>query len=128
MSGLFEELRRKLESDAGKRGISAWDLAQLPAGQRRVIRLILREVQMAYPELCRATAALPAEQRLEQGELDEVLTRLQEKAWLIRLGQEEVTTYRVNLRRKSGSRLASSIWERLDRQIDARKPAARQQE
>jgi hypothetical protein len=122
MNGLFEELRRKLESDAGKRGISAWELAQLPAGQRRVIRLILREVQMPYPELCRVTAALPAGQRLEQADLDEVLTRLQEKAWLIRLGQGQLTTYRVNLRRKSGSRLANSIWERLDRQIGAQTP------
>lgn len=120
MSGLFEELRRKLESDAGKPGISAWDLAQLPARQRRVIRLILREVQMPYPELCRATAELPADQRLDQAELDEALTHLLEQAWLIRLGQDVLTTYRVNLRRKSSSRLASSIWERLDREINAR--------
>jgi len=117
MSSLFEELRRKLESDAGKTGISAWDLAQLPSAQRQIIRLILREVQMAYPELTRAIASLPGERRFGQSELDEALARLIKQAWLIRLGQGPLITYRVNLRRKAGSRLGASIWERLDQHI-----------
>lgn len=124
MSSLFDDLRRKIEEDAGKAGISAWELAQLPAAQRRVIRLILREVQMAYPELRRAIARLPREQRIETQELDQTLARLIEKAWLIRMGQGQLITYRVNLRQKAGSRLGASIWQRLDQHLSGATPAA----
>lgn len=123
MSSLFDELRRKIEKDAGKAGISAWDLAQLTAAQRRVIRLILRDVQMAYPDLRRAIAGLPPEQRIATQELEETLNGLVEKAWLIRMGQGQLITYRVNLRRKAGSRLGANIWQRLDRHLGGAEPA-----
>lgn len=123
MNSLFDELRKKIEKEAGQTGISAWELAQLPAVQRRVIRLILREVQMAEPDLRRALDNLPREQRLESTEVDETLAGLLEKAWLIRMGQGRLTTYRVNLRRKRGSRLGASIWQRLEQHLDGVSPS-----
>jgi hypothetical protein len=114
MSSLFEELRRKLELESGSTGITAWDLAELPAAQRQIIRLILRDVQMAYPDLRRAIAALPADKRPGLSELDEALARLIEEKWLIRMGQDQLITYRVNLRHKGGSRLGATIWDRLE--------------
>lgn len=120
MSGLFDDLRRRLEEDGGPSGISAWELTTLPEAQRRLVRLILREVQMPYGDLCHAAAALPPSQRLRASEVDEALAALVAQSWLVRLGQDERATYRVNLRRKRGSRLGTSIWERLERQIDAR--------
>lgn len=119
MSGLFDDLRRRLEEDGGPSGISAWELTTLPEAQRRLVRLILREIQMPYGDLCHAAAALPPSQRLEASEVDEALAALLAQSWLIRLGQGKRATYRVNLRRKSGSRLGTSIWERLERQIGA---------
>lgn len=126
MNSLFDELRRKIESDSGQAGISAWELAQLPSPQRRIIRLILREVQMAYPQLRHAVANLPLEQRLEVAELDEALDRLLNQSWLIRMGQDQQISYRVNLRRKAGSRLAASLWEQLGRRIGGAPPPPRE--
>jgi hypothetical protein len=119
MSGLFENLSKKLEGIEAEQGISAWDLAQLPAAQRRIIRLILRDVQLPYRALCRAAAALPGEERLNRAEVDRILEDLLQEAWLVRLGQGERVTYRVNLRRKRGSKLDSSIWERLGRRLES---------
>lgn len=119
MSSLFDDLRNKLEKEGGTSGISAWDMAQLPDAQRRVIRLILREVQMPYVDLCRAGASLPHKQRLDPAQIDEALAELVAQDWLIRLGQENQVTFRVNLRRKTGSRLGASLWEQLERQIGA---------
>lgn len=119
MSSLFDDLRNKLEKESGVSGISAWDLAQLPDAQRRIIRLILREVQMPYVDLCHAAASLPHQQRLDTAQIDEALAELVAQDWLIRLGQENQKTFRVNLRRKAGSRVGASLWEQLERQIGA---------
>lgn len=117
MTNLFDELRKKIEQDAGKKGISAWELTQLPAHHRRIIRHILREVQIPYHELRHAMSALPATLRLEPHELDEALNRLTDEAWIIRMGQGQRTTFRVNLRHKRGSGLSSSMWEHLNRRL-----------
>lgn len=119
MSSLFDDLRKKLEKEGATSGISAWDLAQLSSSQRRIIRLILREVQMPYAELCQAATSLPSQQRLDRAQIDEALAELVAQAWLIRLGQGDRSSFRVNLRRKTGSRLGASMWEQLERQIDA---------
>lgn len=119
MSSLFDDLRNKLEKESGASGISAWDLAQLPHAQRRIIRLILREVQMPYADLCHAAASLPPPQRLDPAQIDKALAELVAQDWLIRLGQENQKTFRVNLRRKAASRVGASIWEQLERQIGA---------
>ena len=119
MSSLFDDLRKRLEQESSTSGISAWDLAHLPNAQRRVIRLILRDVQLSYAELCRVVASLPVQERLEPAEIDEALAALVAQSWLIRLDQDNRPTFRVNLRRKAGSRLGASIWEQLERQIGA---------
>ena len=98
-------------------GISALDLAKLPRNQRKIVRVLLRGVQMTYSDLCRAVEEMPEADRMRRAELDEALEALNEQGWLKRVSDQHITTYRVNLGRKAGSRLNKDIWAALDPKI-----------
>lgn len=114
MSGVSK--RRGSESDDQERGdgISALDLENLPPTMRKIMRLILRKVEMTYADLCEAVEALPKADGLSRADLDEVLDRLVKQRRLIRMGTDQNITYKVNLRRKAGSTLSKGIWDAID--------------
>ena len=118
--GVFDRLNSKLEAREMEGGISALDLRDLPPGLRKVMRLMLREVEMTYPAIGEAMEAMPEAERLNRSELDQALEQLSKQGWLIKLGEERIT-YKVNLRRKAGSTLAQGIWNALDKRIEESK-------
>jgi len=121
MSSVFDRLQKQLDIRKREEGISPLDLADLPPELRRIMRLMLREVVMKYSDLIQAVEAMPAAQRLSRRELDAALGTLVEQNWLIRYGQGELISYKVNLRRKAGSQLDKDIWSALDDRISADK-------
>ena len=110
MSGIFDRLQNRLEVQKREQGISAIELADLPPNLRRIMRMMLRELAMKYPDIVKAVDALPEAQRISRPDLDQALDMLVEQNWLARTGDGDMTTYRVNLRRKSGSSLDKDIW------------------
>jgi hypothetical protein len=82
---------------------------------------MLREIEMTYEQLREATAKMPEADRLTDAELKDALDNLSKQSWLIQLGQGEVTTYKVNLKRKGPSSLASGIWATLDSKMSSEK-------
>lgn len=114
MGGLFDRLQNQLENREKEGGISALDLATLPPSLRRIMRTMLREVELTYPEIVEAMNTVPEADRLSNSQLDEALATLTKQGWLIQLGMDSVITYKVNLRRKAGSGLTSGIWSALD--------------
>lgn len=120
MSSLFDDLNRKLQAE--QQGMSAWDLAQLSPRLRKIVRTVLRRVEISYPDLYQATVNSDNEPSLSQAELDNGLEHLLDQAWLVRSGEGEPATYMVNLRRKRPSRLDNSLWDLLDRRIASSSP------
>jgi hypothetical protein len=116
MAGVFDRLHSEIGGEEEEGGLSILDLADLPPTQRKLMRLMLREVQLTYEELRGAVEAWPEAERMGQEELDEALDVLSKNLWLIRMGEEHIT-YRANLRRKPGSDVARSIWGDLDSRI-----------
>ena len=114
MAGVFDRLQRQIEDKQKDGGITALDLADLPPALRKIMRLMLRQLQMNYPQLCEAMDNLPESERLSRADLDLALDTLAKQAWLTRLGEGQKAIYKVNLRAKSGSTLASGIWAALD--------------
>lgn len=112
--GLFDRLQNQLEDRSKEGGISPLDLASLPPKLRKIMRMMLREVEMTHKELQDATAKMPEADRLQDSELKEALVSLTKQGWLIKLGQDEKITYKVNLKRKGPSSLASGIWATLE--------------
>ena len=118
MAGVFDRLQNKIEDKKEDGGITAIDLVDLPPSLRDIMRLMLRRLKMTYPDLCEAVDAMPEKQRISRQALDSALNTLTRQFWLIRMGAGEEATYKVNLRRKSGSNLKSNIWASLDTKLD----------
>ena len=117
MPGVFDRLQKEIENKQSEGGITALDLADLPPALRKIMRLMLRELQLNYPQLIEAMAGLPEAERLASKELDEALDVLTRQSWLVRIGEGPKAIYKVNLRRKLGSTLASGIWNTLDSKL-----------
>nr|MBN1228278.1 hypothetical protein [Anaerolineae bacterium] len=112
MSGVFDQLHNQIggqDEDSG--GISPLDLRDLPDNQRRIMRMMITEVELPYTEIREW-----AEDFMSQDDLDEALADLVMQGWLIRMGETNIV-YEANLRRKAGSELAKSVWANLDKKI-----------
>jgi len=117
MAGTYDRLQEKIDDKRKEGGITALDLADLPPALREIMRLMLRQLQMSYPQLCEAMDTLPQEEQLMRANLDDALQQLSDQAWLIQIGKGERAIYKVNLRRKAGSKLGESIWQTLDAKL-----------
>lgn len=117
MPGLFDRLDKEIKGSQKEGGISPLDLAKLPPSLRKIMRLMLRELQLSYPRMCEVMDAVPEQDRLTRAELDDALSTLTDQFWLIRIGEKEKAIYKVNLRRKAGSTLMSGIWSSLDEKL-----------
>lgn len=117
MAGVFDRLQKQIDDKSQQGGITVLDLADLPPALRKIMRLMLRQLQMNYPQLCDAMDQMPEDERLTRANLDEALKKLAEQAWLIQIGEGERAIYRVNLRRKAGSKLGEGIWQNLDAKL-----------
>jgi hypothetical protein len=124
MPGLFDRLDKEIKDRQKEGGISPLDLAALPPALRRIMRVMLRELSASYPRLCEVMDAMPDKDRLTRAELDSALSDLTEQFWLIRIGEKEKAIYKVNLRRREGSKLAAGIWSALDNKLKGRSPGS----
>ena len=122
MPGIFDRLDKEIKDQQKEGGISPLDLAKLPPSLRKIMRLMLRELQMGYPRMCEVMDAMPEKDRLTRDELDSALSNLTNDFWLIRIGEKEKAIYKVNLRRKAGRTLASGIWSSLDSKLKRKPP------
>jgi hypothetical protein len=53
MPGVFDRLNKEIENKQQEGGITPLDLAELPPALRKIMRLMLRELQMNYPACVR---------------------------------------------------------------------------
>lgn len=118
MSGLFDKLQNELDIREKKGGITALDLAELPAPLRKMMRTMLRKLELSKTEIAKVLDDLPEEDRKEVKDLDSALKTLIKQGWLISFGEEENQRYKVNLRRKQGSSLAASIFDKLEERME----------
>jgi hypothetical protein len=126
MPGLFDRLDKEIKDRQKEGGISPLDLASLPPSLRKIMRLMLRELSMSYPRMCEVMDAMPEAERLTRDQLDSTLSDLSEQFWLIRIGENEKAIYKVNLRRREGSKLAAGIWSALDAKLKGKPPESPQ--
>lgn len=117
MPGVFDRLNKEIENKKKEGGITPLDLVDLPPALRKIMRMMLREIQLDYNKLCEAMDAMPENERLSRKDLDESLSSLTDQSWLIRIGEGTKAIYKVNLRKKAGSTLAGGIWSSLDTKL-----------
>lgn len=117
MSGVFDRLQKQIDDKRKEGGISILDLAELPPALRKIMRLMLRQIQMNYAQLHEAIDHLPESERLTRVNLDAALKELSDQAWLIQIGEGKHAVYKVNLRSRAGSNLSETIWHNLDSKL-----------
>ena len=117
MSGVFDRLHKKLELEKHAEGISPLELAGLPPPLRKIMRTMLREVEILSVDLVKLVDEWPEKDRMPRAELDSALQTLTVQGWLIRRGEGERVRYQVNLRRKAPSKVAQGIWATLNEKI-----------
>jgi len=117
MPGVFDRLNKEIENKKKEGGITPLDLVDLPPALRKIMRLMLREIQLDYHRLCEAMDGMPENERLSRHDLDDALSNLTDQSWLIRIGEGAKAIYKVNLRKKAGSTLAGGIWNSLDTKL-----------
>lgn len=112
MTNIFQKLHDEIGDQAEEGGISVLHLRDLSPALRKIMRLMLREVQLTYGEIVKEMESLPKEERLSKKELNEALEELTEQFWLIKLGEDRIS-YRMNLRAKPGSDVGAGLWGSL---------------
>lgn len=120
MTGVFDRLQQEINNKKQGMGFTALDLAELSPALRKIMRLMLREGELNYIRLREAAESLPAEECISQEDINIALNTLTASSWLIRTGVGERATYKVNLRRRSGSTLPSGIWDALEKKLKNR--------
>ena len=121
MPGVFDRLQKTLDLAKREEGISPLDIASLPPNLRKIMRLMVREVQISYIDLCQIASEMPEKDRISQPDLDAALLELTVQGWLIRRGEGERASIQVNLRRRPPSKIAQGIWAVLDERIGKKK-------
>ncbi len=114
MPGVFDRLNKEIQDKQQEGGITPLDLVGLPPALRKIMRVMLRELQAGYPRLCEIIDGMSEADRLSREDLQSALASLTEQYWLIRIGEGEKAIYKVNLRRREGSKLVAGIWSALD--------------
>lgn len=117
MSGIYDRLQKQIDDKRQEGGITVLDLADLPPALRKIMRLMLKQLQMNYVRVCEAVDQLPEGERMSRTSLDEALEKLVEQAWLTQIGKGKRAIYKVNLRRRAGSRLSENVWQNLDSKL-----------
>lgn len=117
MPGVFDRLNKEIQDKQKEGGITPLDLADLPPALRKIMRVMLREIHAGYPRLCEIIDGLPEKDRLSREDLQSALNELTEQFWLVRIGEGEKAIYKVNLRRREGSKLMAGIWSALDERL-----------
>lgn len=118
MAGVFDRLQNKIENKQEEGGITALDLVDLSPSLRNIMRLMLRRLKMTYPEICAAVDKMPEKQRMSHNEIKGALDTLTKQFWLIRFGEGNSATYKVNLRAKAGSNLKKNLWASIGTKIE----------
>lgn len=120
---VYDRLQKKLDILKKEHGVNPIDFLALPKPLPRIMRLMLRALGMRYDELLAAVQALPERDRLSKAQLDAALKELVEQNWLLVSGTGDMTTYRVNLRRRAGTALGGDVWSSIRSHIVIEDPA-----
>ena len=77
-------------------GLSTFDLlGDMPSGNRTLMRLFLRNVEMSMEQLREAIADLPEDRQLTEDQLKESIDSLLEQGWIGQTEKDGRTVYSV---------------------------------
>ncbi len=93
-------------------GFNVFDYLDLPPLERSIVRVILRQTRITYPDLLSAVSAFPLERRVTRQRLDVTLDTLTRAGWLVRRDKAGQSFYSINTKPRGSS--ASDLLSTLD--------------
>jgi len=102
-------------------GFNVVDFMDLPPVERCIVRLVLRETSMTYPELQDAIKTLPPDQQMDQDSFDTALDHLTINEWLVTQTNNQQISYRVNTIQKTANQ-SQGLLEGLDLEKNQPRP------
>lgn len=106
MDGIWGRVQAEVEAREGRKGMSPYDLLELPKLQRELMRKLLRQRIISLSD-----AAVELEQ--PEAEAAKTLGELVEKTFLIEFEKKGKKHYKLLMARKEGKELPFNIWDDL---------------
>ena len=101
--------------ESSSSGINPYELPNMPIEQRKILQLILRKREVSFSDLMDYIDTLPENERMDATRLDQTLEQLSQGKHIICVVEGEETTYKANMRLKSGRNvMLKGIWDVLD--------------
>jgi hypothetical protein len=106
VDGIWGRVQAEVEAREGHKGMSPYDLLQLPKPQRALMKKLLKQRIISLSE-----AAADLEQT--ETEAVQVLAELVEKTFLVEFEKKGEKHYKLLMARKAGKELPFNIWDEL---------------
>lgn len=111
MDGMWGRIQAEVEAREGRKGLSPYDLLELPKAERNLMRKLLKQ---------RVISLADAARELQQSEkkAKETLGALVEKTFLIECQIKGENHYKILLARKEGKELPFNLWDDLSQKLE----------
>jgi hypothetical protein len=106
VDGIWGRVRAEVEAREGRKGLSPYDLLQLPKPQRDLMKKLLKQRVISLSDAA-------AELAQTQVEATQTLNELVEKTFLIEFEKKGEKHYKLLMARKAGKELPFNIWDDL---------------
>ena len=106
MDGIWGRVQAEVEAREGRKGMSPYDLLELPKEQRALMRKLLKQRIISLHDAA-------AELQQSDAEAARTLSDLVEKTFLVEFEKQGEKHYKILMARKEGKELPFNIWDEL---------------
>jgi hypothetical protein len=106
VDGLFGRVQAEVDARQGHKGLSPYDLLELPKSQRNLMKKLLRQRVISLRDAA-------AELGQSEAKAEKSLGALVEKTYLVEFEKKGEKHYKILLARKGGKELPLNIWDEL---------------
>jgi hypothetical protein len=112
VDGLWGRVQAEVDARQGTKGLSPYDLLELPKPQRDLMKKLLKQRIISLRDAA-------AELGQSEAKAEKSLDTLVKKTYLIEFEKKGEKHYKILLARKGGKELPLSIWEEFTEKTDA---------
>jgi hypothetical protein len=106
VDGIWGRVQAEVEAREGRKGMSPYDLLELPKHQRDLMKKLLKQRVISLRDAA-------AEMQQTEAEADRTMSELVEKTFLVEFEKQGEKHYKILMARKEGKELPFNIWDEL---------------
>ena len=110
MDGMWGRIQAEMDAREGRKGMSPYDLLDLPKAERNLMRKLLKQRVISLADAAQ-------DLQLPEAEAEETLGALVERTFLIEFQIRGEKHYKILLARKEGKELPFNLWDDLSHKL-----------